>query len=303
MLCLSVSRSPHASARPSSVASISTRRACATSLKHSSPCPPRPTASPPPTSPLGCAFSANKAFFRTAPATLPTISKNSAANRSFSGSPALAGTTHSRPAFAQWPPSWCFATKPSNPCSLPLNLSAQLAARTTRDPSTPTTVSYRLPCTACDGRGREPTSILAEQRCQRLLEPACGDALEVEDRDQHLEAFRAACVRRQDRGAEGNALLARADPVTNARSAHRDRADAGHNLALGQVTVAHQPLTSIIGELVGVALEKPGHLRCDSLGQKRAGTAAQHLSQRVGQRTWLGKLENITVGHGVSLLQ
>src|SRR5262247_4325849 len=148
MICLSVSRSPHASARPSSVASISTRRACATSLKHSSPCPPRPTASPPPTSPLGCAFSANKALFRTAPATLPTISKNSAANRSFSGSPALAGTTHSRPAFAQWPPSWCFATKPSNPCSLPLNLSAQLAARTTRDPSTPTTVSYRLPCTA-----------------------------------------------------------------------------------------------------------------------------------------------------------
>src|SRR5215475_5918214 len=57
MICLSVSRSPHASARPSSVASISTRRACATSLKHSSPCPPRPTASPPPTSPLGCAFS------------------------------------------------------------------------------------------------------------------------------------------------------------------------------------------------------------------------------------------------------
>src|SRR5215469_6343780 len=148
MICLSVSRSPHASARPSSVASISTRRACATSLKHSSPCPPRPTASPPPTLPLGCAFSVNKALFRTAPATLPTISKNSAANRSFSGSPALAGTTHSRPAFAQWPPSWCFATKPSNPCSLPFNLSAQPAARTTRDPSTPTTVPYRLPCTA-----------------------------------------------------------------------------------------------------------------------------------------------------------
>src|SRR5437763_4351461 len=155
----------------------------------------------------------------------------------------------------------------------------------------------------CDGRSREPTSILAEQRCQRLLEPAGGDALEVEDRDQHLEAFRAARVRRQDRGAEGNALLAGADPVTNARSAHCDRADAGHNLALGQVTVAHQPLTSIPCELVGVALEKPGHLRSDSMGQKRAGTAAQHLSQRVGKRAWLGKLKNITVGHGVSLLQ
>src|SRR6516165_7341697 len=148
MICLSVSRSPHASATPSSVASISTRRACATSLKHSSPCPPRPTASPPPTSPLACAFSANKALFRTAPATRPTISKNSAANRSFSGSPTLAGTAHSRPAFAQWPPSWCFATKPSNPCSLPLNLSTQPAAHTTPDPSTPTTVPYRLPCMA-----------------------------------------------------------------------------------------------------------------------------------------------------------
>src|SRR6516164_7663059 len=148
MICLSVSRSPHASATPSSVASISTRRACATSLKHSSPCTPRPTASPPPTSPLACAFSANKALLRTAPATLPTISKNSAANRSFSGSPTLAATAHSRPAFAQWPPSWCFATKPSNPCSLPLNLSTQPAAHTTPDPSTPTTVPYRLPCTA-----------------------------------------------------------------------------------------------------------------------------------------------------------
>src|SRR6516162_9561333 len=148
MICLSVSRSPHASATPSSVASISTRRACATSLKHSSPCTPRPTASPPPTSPLACAFSANKALLRTAPATLPTISKNSAANRSFSGSPTLAGTAHSRPASAQWPPSWCFATKPSNPCSLPLNLSTQPAAHTTPDPSTPTTVPYRLPCMA-----------------------------------------------------------------------------------------------------------------------------------------------------------
>src|SRR5277367_6696934 len=96
----------------------------------------------------------------------------------------------------------------------------------------------------------------------------------------------------------------RSAPVpTRSRSAHRDRADAGHDLTLGQVTVAHQPLTSIVGELVGVALKKPGHLRRDGLGQKRAGTAAQHLSQRVGKRAWLKKPENITVGHGVSLLQ
>src|SRR5205807_4999808 len=52
-----------------------------------------------------------------------------------------------------------------------------------------------------------------------------------------------------------------------------------------------------------MALKKPGHLRRDGLGQERAGTAAQHLRQWVGKRAWLGKLENITVGHGVSLLQ
>src|SRR5204863_3428158 len=109
--------------------------------------------------------------------------------------------------------------------------------------------------------------------------------------------------RRQDRGAESDALLARADAVTNARSAHRHRADAGHDLTLGQVTVAHQPLASIVGKLVGMALKKPGHLRRDGLGQERAGTAAQHLRQWIGKHAWLGKLENITVGHGVSLLQ
>src|SRR5438552_14872349 len=52
-----------------------------------------------------------------------------------------------------------------------------------------------------------------------------------------------------------------------------------------------------------MALKKPGHLRRDGLGQERAGTAAQHLRQWVGKHAWLGKLENITVGHGVSLLQ
>src|SRR5271156_5065175 len=37
-----------------------------------------------------------------------------------------------------------------------------------------------------DGRGREPASILAEQCDQRLLEITGGDALQVENRDQHL---------------------------------------------------------------------------------------------------------------------
>src|SRR3979411_889170 len=36
-----------------------------------------------------------------------------------------------------------------------------------------------------DGRGREPAGILAEQCDQRLLEITGGDALQIENRDQH----------------------------------------------------------------------------------------------------------------------
>jgi hypothetical protein len=48
------------------------------------------------------------------------------------------------------------------------------------------------------GAGAGPAAP-AEQRHQRLLEVAGGDTLEVEDRDQHLEALRPARVGRQNR--------------------------------------------------------------------------------------------------------
>jgi hypothetical protein len=50
-----------------------------------------------------------------------------------------------------------------------------------------------------DGRGREPAGVLAEQCDQGLVEIARRDALEIQDRDQHLEALRATRVGRQDR--------------------------------------------------------------------------------------------------------
>jgi hypothetical protein len=40
-----------------------------------------------------------------------------------------------------------------------------------------------------DRRSRQPAGILAKQRRQRLIEIACGDALEVEDRNQHLQTL------------------------------------------------------------------------------------------------------------------
>lgn len=43
--------------------------------------------------------------------------------------------------------------------------------------------------------------------------------------------------------------------------------------------------------------------RLHRLRQQRPGTAAQHFGQWIGERPWLGKLENVSLGHGVSLLQ
>jgi len=50
-----------------------------------------------------------------------------------------------------------------------------------------------------DGRGRKAAGVLAEQSGQRLFEVARGYALQVEDRDQHLEALRSARIGRQNR--------------------------------------------------------------------------------------------------------
>lgn len=69
------------------------------------------------------------------------------------------------------------------------------------------------------------------------------------------------------------------------------------------MAVAHQASAAILGQLVGMAPEKGGDFRLDSMGQKGPGARAQHLGQRIARRPWLGKLENVTLGHGVSLLR
>src|SRR5215211_4141988 len=48
--------------------------------------------------------------------------------------------------------------------------------------------------------------------------------------------------------------------------------------------------------------EKFGHLGLDRLGQQGARSVAQHLGQRVGKRPWLKQLDDVSIGHGVSLL-
>ena len=67
--------------------------------------------------------------------------------------------------------------------------------------------------------------------------------------------------------------------------------------------VAHQPLAAVIGELVGMAADQGGNLRLDGLRQQRSRAVAQHLGQRIGECSWLGELENISLCRGVSLLR
>ncbi len=100
-----------------------------------------------------------------------------------------------------------------------------------------------------DRRCRQPRRLPAEQGRQRLLEVAGRDALQVEDRDQHLQALGAARVRRQDRGREADPLGIGGGNATvaDARLADGDRPDARHHLALGQVAVANHPLMALLG--------------------------------------------------------
>src|SRR5215469_9266349 len=59
---------------------------------------------------------------------------------------------------------------------------------------------------AADGRRRQTRRVLANEGRQRFLKVAGRDALQVEDRDQHLKALRPARVPRQDRWRVPNAL-------------------------------------------------------------------------------------------------
>src|SRR5258706_9340733 len=48
--------------------------------------------------------------------------------------------------------------------------------------------------------------------------------------------------------------------------------------------------------------EEFGHLGLDRLGQQGPRSVAQHLGERVGERPWLKQLDDVSIGHGVSLL-
>src|SRR6266550_1349579 len=67
--------------------------------------------------------------------------------------------------------------------------------------------------------------------------------------------------------------------------------------------MAHHPAVAIIGQLVGITAKEPRNLGLHSLRQQRPRAVPQNLRQWVGKRSWLRQLDDIILGHGVSLLQ
>src|SRR5499427_7255073 len=154
---------------------------------------------------------------------------------------------------------------------------------------------------ADDGRCRQTWRVADEGR-QHFLEVAGRDSLQVEDRDQHLKALRSPRISRQDRWRVSDALAIARCTVAHPRLANGDRADAGHDLALWKMAMADHALMALLGLEIRMLCEKLSNLRLDRLGQQRTRAAAQHLCQGVGEDPWLGELDDVTVGHGVSLL-
>jgi hypothetical protein len=68
------------------------------------------------------------------------------------------------------------------------------------------------------------------------------------------------------------------------------------------MAMAHHALLARLGLQIGMLCEKLCNLRLDRLGQQGTSAAAQDLGQRIGEGLWLGELDHVTVGHGVSLL-
>src|ERR1035441_1243148 len=52
-----------------------------------------------------------------------------------------------------------------------------------------------------------------------------------------------------------------------------------------------------------MAAEEARNLGLHGLRQQRSRAVAQHIGQQIGKRPWLGQLDEIILGHGVSLLR
>jgi transposase-like protein len=97
---------------------------------------------------------------------------------------------------------------------------------------------------------RRPSSSTRHQRCRA---PVTGNVALQKPWQELLDRFRLAQIVGQDAGREGNLVFNRA-PIPHAR--HRHRTNAGHHLALRQVTMTNQtrpPVLSLEKAAMSVA--------------------------------------------------
>src|SRR4029077_1663315 len=102
--------------------------------------------------------------------------------------------------------------------------------------------------------------------------------------------------------AEPNPLTTNGLPIAHARLAHGHRSDAGHDLALGQLPVAPHALGARLGLEIGISPQEVSDFRLDGLREQGTCPVSQNLSERIGKSPWLSQLDDVSVGHGVSLL-
>ena len=85
------------------------------------------------------------------------------------------------------------------------------------------------------------------------------------------------------------------------RLAHGNRSDARHDLAFGQMAMAHNTLMPVFGFQIGMLGDEGRNLGIDGLGEQRSRTIAKNFRERIGKASWLNQLGDVILRHGISL--
>src|SRR5437588_8216628 len=69
------------------------------------------------------------------------------------------------------------------------------------------------------------------------------------------------------------------------------------------LTVTHDALVARLSLEIGISSEEVSDFRLHSLREKGTRPVAQNLGEQIGEGPWLSQLDDVSVGHGVSLLR
>ncbi len=131
-----------------------------------------------------------------------------------------------------------------------------------------------------DGVRRESWGVGPKDRLESLGEVAGADPLEVEPRDQFVQALGPPQIGRQDCGCERLPLFGRPS-ILDPGLLDLDRTEPGEDGPLGVRAVADDLATSGLVLEVGMIVDPGGDLGLDGPGEHLAGSAPEDLGQDV----------------------